>query len=161
MKQWTYIAALVLLTLTGEVHGQVVEYKTLKDTVFQEGDLIRLPELDYQVSGGCGVTKETLDSLNSVIDFLATNSDLVVEIGCHSDHRGTEEMNLGMTEFRSRWLVNYLVSKGISEARLTAKGYGESQLIVARSEIDGQRSNEEKETLHRINGRSELRITKR
>ena len=160
MKPWVFISALMLLTLTNAVQGQLVEYKTFEDTVFKEGDLIRLPDLDFQLSGGNGVTKETLDSLNVVIDFLMTNPDLNVEIGCHMDSRDSDERNLRLSEIRSSWIVKYLISKGISEERLNAKGYGESQLIISNDEIDKQGTREDKEELHRVNRRIEMRILK-
>jgi outer membrane protein OmpA-like peptidoglycan-associated protein len=51
--------------------------------------------------------------------------------------------------------MNWLISKGINKARLTAKGYGESQLLNKCS--DGVKCIEEE---HQANRRSEFIVTK-
>jgi len=160
MKFRIFISVIMFLLITCEVNGQKLEYKTLKDTEFKEGDLIALPEIQYQLNGMSPVTKETLDSLDIVIDFLKSNEKLNVEIGCHTDQRGTEEGNLELSMRRSKWVMNYLISMGILEERLTCKGYGESQPIVSDEEIASKETKEEKEYLHQINRRTEMRILK-
>ena len=51
-----------------------------------------------------------------------------IEILSHTDSRGNDDYNMSLSQQRANSVVNYLVSKGISRSRLSAKGYGESRL---------------------------------
>ena len=78
----------------------------------------------------------------------------VIEIGSHTDNTGTDSYNIRLSQRRSESVVNYLISKGISEERLIARGYGESQPIAANTNPDGTDNPEGRQ----LNRRSELKI---
>ncbi|MDZ7648729.1 MAG: OmpA family protein [Cytophagales bacterium] len=54
---------------------------------------------------------------------------LEVEIAGHTDPIGTGEYNMGLSERRAKSVTRYLVSKGISEKRITTSYFGETRLI--------------------------------
>lgn len=56
------------------------------------------------------------------------DSQVNVEIMSHTDSRGNDDYNKSLSQQRANSVVNYLVSKGISRSRLSAKGYGETRL---------------------------------
>lgn len=68
--------------------------------------------------------KPTLDELASV---LLRNPDIRIELGSHTDCRGGNRYNQELSQRRAQSAVDYLISKGIPEDRLYAKGYGENQ----------------------------------
>ncbi len=78
----------------------------------------------------------------------------VIEIGSHTDNTGTDSYNIRLSQRRSESVVNYLISKGISEERLIARGYGESQPVAANTHPDGTDNPEGRQ----LNRRSELKI---
>jgi outer membrane protein OmpA-like peptidoglycan-associated protein len=53
---------------------------------------------------------------------------VTVELGSHTDSRGSKEYNLDLSQKRAESAVRYIVLQGIEASRITAKGYGESQL---------------------------------
>jgi len=65
-------------------------------------------------------------SLQELIQILRTNPNLMVEICCHTDSRGDDEYNLNLSQERAEYIVKYLITKGIPESQLTARGYGET-----------------------------------
>lgn len=66
------------------------------------------------------------DSLTQILRILNENPHLVVEIGAHTDSRGSDDYNRKLADRRAKWIVDWLVKKGGVEAeRLVAKGYGE------------------------------------
>ncbi|MGB0425028.1 MAG: OmpA family protein, partial [Flavobacteriales bacterium] len=69
---------------------------------------------------------ESKIELNKVVDFMVLNPTVVIEIGGHTDDVGSNETNLILSENRAKSVVAYLASQGISQDRLSAKGYGES-----------------------------------
>ncbi len=52
-----------------------------------------------------------------------------VELGSHTDSRGSKEYNVDLSQKRAESAVRYIVLRGINAARITARGYGEMQLI--------------------------------
>jgi len=65
-------------------------------------------------------------NLEELIQILRTNPNLMVEICCHTDSRGDDEYNLNLSQERAEYIVKYLITRGISESQLTARGYGET-----------------------------------
>ena len=79
-----------------------------------------------------------------------------VELGSHTDCRGSESYNQELSQKRAESAVNYIISRGISAERIIARGYGKSQL-VNKCNCSGVNSCSEAE--HQFNRRTEFRIT--
>ncbi|MBA4241160.1 MAG: hypothetical protein C0448_10555 [Sphingobacteriaceae bacterium] len=71
-------------------------------------------------------SKQTLDK---VVLAMLSDEQFSVELSAHSDSKGGDAYNLKLSEQRANSAKKYIISKGISEARITAKGYGETKLI--------------------------------
>lgn len=56
------------------------------------------------------------------------NKNILVEIGSHTDSRGSTTSNLSLSERRAKAVVEYMILKGISKERLIAVGHGEDNL---------------------------------
>lgn len=54
---------------------------------------------------------------------------LKIELSSHTDSRGSDAYNMGLSQRRARAAVTYLVSRGIAEDRMIAEGYGETRLV--------------------------------
>jgi outer membrane protein OmpA-like peptidoglycan-associated protein len=67
--------------------------------------------------------------LDSILIFFKENPDLTVELGSHTDSRGSDEYNNKLSQARAQSAVDYLVEKGIPNDRLVAKGYGKTMLL--------------------------------
>jgi outer membrane protein OmpA-like peptidoglycan-associated protein len=70
--------------------------------------------------------KQTLDK---VALAMGINQSFNIELGAHSDSKGSDTYNLKLSEQRATAAKAYLVSKGVDAARISAKGYGESKLL--------------------------------
>jgi len=57
-------------------------------------------------------------------EWLRTHPDHLVLIEGHCDERGTAEYNLALGERRARATMDYLVTRGIDETRMTITSYG-------------------------------------
>ena len=76
-----------------------------------------------------------------------------VELGSHTDDRGTEPYNLKLSQSRAKSAVDYIVSKGIDPSRIKGTGYGKTQLI--HKGVGGKRCTPEE---NRENRRTEIFI---
>ncbi len=84
---------------------------------------------------------ESSVELQKVLAFLQNNASLKVEISGHTDNVGTDEYNQQLSENRALSVYNYLVNKGVSENRLTYKGYGESDPMAENDTEAGRAQN--------------------
>jgi outer membrane protein OmpA-like peptidoglycan-associated protein len=84
------------------------------------------------------------------LKLLQDNPALKVQIGGHTDSKGSNEYNKILSERRSRSVVNWLVGKGISKSRLSARGYGEEVPLA---------SNDDEEEGRELNRRTEFEVT--
>jgi len=71
-------------------------------------------------------SKQTLDK---VVLAMLSNEQFNIELSAHSDSKGGDSYNLKLSEQRANSAKNYIISKGVSGSRITAKGYGETKLI--------------------------------
>ncbi len=90
---------------------------------------------------------ESTKELNNLIKLLNQNPTVQIEIGGHTDIIGTEEYNQTLSEKRAVAVVDYLVSEGISPARLSYKGYGNSMPIGDNSTEEGRGHNRRTEVM--------------
>jgi len=67
--------------------------------------------------------------------------DVKVEVAGHTDDRSTDEYNVGLSQRRAEAVRAYLIGKGVSADRLTAKGYGESKPIADNDTEEGRFKN--------------------
>ena len=88
--------------------------------------------------------------LNKIVELLKNNPDVKIELGSHTDARGSDKYNQVLSQRRAQSAVDYIISKGIAKDRIKAKGYGESKPIVQNATTDED---------HQRNRRTSIRIT--
>ena len=93
--------------------------------------------------------------LAKILDVLEQHPTMEIDIRSHTDSRQTFKYNEALSDRRAKSTMAWLISKGIDKSRLTAKGYGETQLV--NNCADGVNCTEEQ---HQANRRSEFIITK-
>jgi outer membrane protein OmpA-like peptidoglycan-associated protein len=92
--------------------------------------------------------------LDKLAGFLKDNPAVKVELGSHTDVRGSDNYNMTLSDKRAEAAVQYIVDKhGISRENLTWKGYGESELVNGCA--NGANCTEGE---HQMNRRTELKI---
>ena len=99
------------------------------------------------------IRKDAEPPLDSLVTILK-KYPIKVELGSHTDSRGSFKYNETLSQKRAESAVKYIVSKGISKDRITAKGYGEYRL--KNKCADGVECTEEE---HQQNRRTEITVT--
>jgi len=121
---------------------------------------IKIPRLEFTLGGGINLWfdefSDSRDSMEYVRKILNENPKLKVELGCHTDARGSEKANLVLSQRRAESAVNYLIETGVDPNRITAMGYGESKPIIPDSVIQRAQTEEEREKYHQTNRRCSL-----
>ena len=84
---------------------------------------------------------ESKAELDHLVDFMKVNSGISIEIGGHTDDIGSATDNLVLSENRAGEVKKYLINSGITERRITAKGYGEDSPIANNGTDEGRAKN--------------------
>ncbi len=137
------------------------ECKTRNDTLFVEIVLeklkinqpIVLKNIYYDFDKSF-IRPDAMPDLDKVVQIMTDNPEIIVELGSHTDSRGSDNYNLKLSQRRADAAVQYIISKGIDKKRITAKGYGETQLLNKCS--NGMECSEE---AHQLNRRTEFKVT--
>ena len=69
---------------------------------------------------------ESQKALDEMIKMLNDNPNVTIELGAHTDRKGSDQYNERLAQRRAKSVVDYLRAGGIEKERLEAKGYGES-----------------------------------
>lgn len=69
---------------------------------------------------------ESKEGLDEMIKMMNDNPNVTIELGAHTDRKGTEEYNEKLAQRRAQSVVDYLIEGGIATDRMEAKGYGKT-----------------------------------
>ena len=112
------------------------------------GILVNLPEVTFAVDSTT-ISPAMRDVLDNVAQSMITYPDSLIDVMGHTDSTGSEQYNLDLSRRRADSVANYLVSRGVSRARLESIGYGEQYPTADNSTPEGRAQNR----------RVEIRIT--
>jgi peptidoglycan-associated lipoprotein len=119
---------------------------------------------------------ESKSALDALIKLLVDNPHVTIELGSHTDRRGSLSYNEDLSQRRAQSVVDYLITGGIASDRLAAKGYGKTvpKLITPKlaalhpflpvdtiltEEFINTLSPEEQSTADQLNRRTEFQVT--
>ncbi len=94
------------------------------------------------------LTADSKAALDDALAILKRHPDLEVEIAGHTDSRGSDSYNLGLSERRAKSVLKYMVANGANADMLTAKGYGESEPVADNATDAGRAKNRRVELRH-------------
>ncbi|MCB0663916.1 MAG: OmpA family protein, partial [Saprospiraceae bacterium] len=124
------------------------------DGPMEEGAVIVLQNIYYDF-GKSAIRAGAARELDALATLMRKYPSMEIELIAHTDSRGSDEFNQSLSLARAESAKDYLTRNGVQKDRITAFGYGESQL---RNECeDGVECSDED---HAFNRRTEVRITK-
>ncbi len=154
------------------LEAKQIEYINFNDTL-NTGDMEDSEEMEYNIALQPVADVEYLAEIKNIyFDFDKSNirpdaakeldklvklmqdeyPDLVIEVGSHTDKRGSDNYNEALSERRAKATRDYLIAEGISGDRIQEQAYGES-----KPAIDCDRCSKED---HQLNRRSMFSVVK-
>ena len=130
------------------------EQKILAEDDTDLKDILDIPTIYFDLNKW-NIRKDAQIKLDKLVTIMKQYPKLEIAIGSHTDSRATKAYNKRLSEKRAQSTRAYLISKGIRPSRISAKGYGETQLINSCS--DAVKCTESE---HKQNRRSVFKVTK-
>ncbi len=97
------------------------------------------------------IREDAAPVLDSLVQIMNDNPEIYIELGSHTDSRSDDNYNLDLSKRRAQSAVRYIIDNGIKSIRVTAKGYGESQLLIKHAKNEDE---------HQVNRRTEFKVLK-
>lgn len=147
--------------ITNEVHEKVNTndlYLSKKQVPIDEGtDLAKILNTSkiYFDLDKWNIRPDAEVQLQKIIEVMKQYPDMVIDIRSHTDSRQTHKYNELLSDRRAKSTLEYMVKHKIARNRLSAKGYGETQLVNKCAD-DVYCTEDE----HQLNRRSEFIIVK-
>jgi peptidoglycan-associated lipoprotein len=139
---------------TYDLHKSSTVYKDLYLEAIQINKAIRLENIYYDFDKW-NIRADAAIELDKLVKIMQDNPTIWIELGSHTDSRGNDAYNMTLSQKRAESAVQYILSRGINRNRITAKGYGETQLL-------NKCANEVSCTIpeHQLNRRTAFKIVK-
>ena len=118
------------------------------------GTIIVLEKIYYDFDKAI-IRQGAAQELDALVSLMQQYTSMEIELASHTDSRGKSEYNQKLSAARAESAKGYLMARGISGGRISARGAGESQLRNRCT--DGVNCSEEE---HQYNRRTEVRIVK-
>lgn len=118
--------------------------------VTQQGDgiLLNLPDVTFAVDA-TAITPAFQNSLDKVAQSMVKYPDSLIDVYGHTDSTGSDAYNLDLSKRRADSVARYLISRGVSSARIQTQGMGEGYPVASNDTPEGRA----------LNRRVEIKIT--
>jgi OOP family OmpA-OmpF porin len=94
--------------------------------------------------------------LDEIVKILVDNPTIKIELSAHTDSVGSDAYNLKLSQDRAQSCVDYMITKGIADNRIFAKGYGKTRPIAPNSLPNGKDNPDGRQ----LNRRTEFTVLK-
>lgn len=156
-EKQTYFTRREFFSMSGKSIPQEQLVKPVTDTTFHikvpldkvEVNKVFVVDNIYYDLDKSEIRSDAAEELDKLVDFLQDNPNIKIELSSHTDIRAADDYNMKLSQRRAESAVNYLIQNGIESSRITAKGYGETRLIVQNAETEEE---------HQRNRRTEIKI---
>ncbi len=144
------------VTLSGEIliPVEIDKMEVGKDLA----DIISINPIYFDLNSA-KVRPDAALELDKIVDVLNDNPTMVIELGSHTDCRGSKKSNETLSDKRAKASADYIKKRITNPTRISGKGYGESKLLndcACEGKVQPTCTEEE----HALNRRTEFKITK-
>ncbi|MCB0764721.1 MAG: OmpA family protein [Flavobacteriales bacterium] len=149
-----YFSQSVPVSTIGMKQG-VIDLNQARELEFEPVVLDSAIALKYIRWAGSGTALDPVarTELDGLVERMLVNPRIVIEIGVHTDARGTLDKQQPTTQKQAEAVLDYLQSKGVPKERVVARGYGSSHIL--NHCVAGVQCTEEE---HAVNRRTEYKV---
>jgi len=123
-----------------DAHGCPIEVSEKEIQLLDTGS-IRIQDIEFD-TGKARIKPESYAVIDTVARILQQYPTLHIEIGGHTDNRGSDSLNLALSDARADSVLEYLKAvPKLDASQYTARGYGESKPIAPNTSQIGRAKN--------------------
>jgi len=141
-----------LIDLSHELKNQL----KLDSIVTDLADMVEINPINFDLNK-FNIRPDAAIELDKIVVIMNTYPDMVVELGSHTDCRGSNQYNLNLSDKRAAASAAYIKTRITNPDRIYGKGYGESRLLND-CECEGSVKSDCTEEDHSKNRRTEFRV---
>ena len=108
------------------------------DYIWEVDDSIAVLNYTNFMSGSDVIIEDEKKELNDLAIILETYEEYSISLEGHTVSQGGIEPNLILSENRATSVMSYLLTRGIPQERMTAKGYGEERPRASNNTAAGR-----------------------
>ena len=109
--------------------------------------------------GKSDIRPDAAAELDKIVAAMNENPTIEIELGSHTDCRGSKASNAKLSDARAKASAEYVQSRITNPKRIFGKGYGESKLVNGCA-CEGKKPSTCTEEEHQANRRTEFKIIK-
>ncbi len=131
-------------------NGQEIKYKAnsmiadLSDYLTgKESDVKRrftFDGLNFK-TGSAQITENSSAQLDNLVSLMKAYKNMAIRVEGHTDNTGDAAANLKLSNQRALAVKQYLMKNGIAAARVSAKGFGQTQPVASNDTEEGRAEN--------------------
>jgi len=125
-----------------------VENNSMKTVEAKIADILKEKHVNFYKSRA-KITQKGRKTLDEIIVILKKQKDIQIEVQGHTDASGRAKINQWISSERAKSVKHYLVKRGLNPKHITAKGFGETRLLLKNRPYNA------------INRRVEIKIKRR
>lgn len=104
------------------------------------GILLNLPDVTFAVDS-TEISPSFRTALDRVGQSMVQYPDSLIDVYGHTDSTGADQYNLDLSKRRADAVARYLISRGVSSARIQTQGMGESYPVADNNTAEGRAKN--------------------
>jgi len=120
------------------------EYKEIEKNLYlapiEIGEVVRLNNIFFDFDK-YELKPESFPELDRLVNLLNDYPNIMILLSGYTDNIGTEDYNIKLSSKRAQAVAEYLFSKGISEGRVAAMGFGMFNPIAPNDSEEGRQLN--------------------
>jgi len=105
------------------------------------GQTLQINKLYFE-SDSSAISDVSFEVLNEVYEFMSAHTNVVIEIGGHTNNIPPEEYCDKLSNSRAKTVAQFLYDRGIVNDRITFKGYGKRKPIASNETVAGRKKNQ-------------------
>jgi outer membrane protein OmpA-like peptidoglycan-associated protein len=111
------------------------------DVIYSDGKISTVRNIEFRVNSA-EIDPESHKIVNQVALVLKAHPEIShVKVEGHTDDTGAPEHNQRLSQARANSVKRYLISRGVSANRISAKGYGSSKPIAEGEDDEARGKN--------------------
>ena len=112
----------------------------LSKVKLEAGQVFQLKNLFFETDEA-ELLPRSYTELNKLLQRMRERPEMVIQVIGHTDNRGEQDYNQGLSERRAKAVVDFLLINGISAGRVTYQGFGSSRPVAGNETEEGRQLN--------------------